>query len=184
MDSERLDSFEKTLEGGLVKICSSAGLLDEILASPDIDAKWDEYLKDYVGDAVENFNEYPAAAIGFAAFLGMAVANRWDRDWDNSKTASYQDYYGSRGFDDMDDHILEDVLRLTPEHGKKVSDTVGSCVWAALGLIRHEGIESQTAEGFFVLVRCYTVMFRIGASLELKRLGYSKVAVDPKHLPI
>ena len=175
MDTTALDRFEKILEDGLVKICRSEGLLDEILNSPDIDGVWEAYMKDYVADAVRNFNEYPAAALGFAAFLGMAVANRWDRDWDNAKDAPYSSYYGPRGFDDMDDHILEDVLCLQPEYAKKVSGTVGSCVWSTLALIRHEAIEAQTAEGFYVLVRCYCVMFRIGASIELKRLGYSKV---------
>ena len=50
--NEELDRFEKTLEDGLIKICSMAGLTDEIMMSPDIDGKWDEFIKDYVADAV------------------------------------------------------------------------------------------------------------------------------------
>lgn len=176
-DSKEMDRFERTLEDGLVKVCRSAGMMEELLDSPDIDDKWDEFIKDYVADAVVNFNEFPEAAIGFAGFLGMAVANRWDRDWEAHKADKYQNYYGSRGFDDMDDHIVEDILRLKPEYGKKVSDLIGSCTEATLGLIRHEGIEAQTAQGFYILVRCYGVLYRIGASLELKRLGYKKTAL-------
>jgi len=175
METVQLDRFERTLEEGLVKICANAGMLDGMMTSEDIDAKWEEYIKDYVSDAVENFNGYPVAAIGFSAFLGMAVANGWDRDWDNSKKAPYSHWYGNRGFDDMDDHILGDVLKLQEEYGKKVSNLIESCAEATLGLIRHEGIEAQTAEGFYVLVRCCSVLFRIGEAIELKRLGYKKV---------
>lgn len=175
--NEELDRFEKTLEDGLIKICSMAGLTDEIMMSPDIDGKWDEFIKDYVADAVVNFNEYPDAAIGFAAFLGMGVAHHWDEDWKNNKKNSYNSYYGKRGFDDMDDHITGDLLELPLDEALKISSTINSCVQAALGLIRHEGIETQTSTGFYALARCYTVLFRIGVSIELGRLGYKKQSI-------
>ena len=77
----------------------------------------------------------------------------------------------------MDDHIVNDVLNLKPEFASKVIGALGSCVQATLGLIRHEAIETQTAQGFYILVRCYGVLFRIGASMELKRDGYVKTAL-------
>ena len=130
-----------------------------------------------MADAVLNFNEYPEAAIAWAAFLGMAVAHNWDTDWDAHKNDSYKSYYGSRGWDDMDEHILWELLCLPEQIGKKISDTLDSCALAALGLIRHEGIEAQTDLGFYVLVRTYAVMFRLGAAIELQRLGYQRVRV-------
>lgn len=175
--NEELDRFEKTLEEGLVKICSMAGLADEVMMSPDIDGKWNEFIKDYVADAVMNFNEYPDAAVGFAAFLGMAVAHHWDSDWQANRLNTYKKYYGKRGFDDMDDHITGDILNLTLEESLKISGTINNCVQAALGLIRHEGIEAQTVTGFYALARCYSVLFRIGVSIELKRLGYKKQSI-------
>ena len=48
---------------------------------------------------------------------------------------------------------------------------------ATLGLISHEGIETETKDGFFVLSRCYTVFYKLGASLELRRLGYEKSCI-------
>lgn len=176
---EILDRFEKTLEDGLVKICRGAGILDEMVTSPDIDGKWDEYIKSYIEDAVSNFNEYPEAALAWAAFLGMGVSNRWDSDWKKYSGAGYRSYYGSKGWDDMDEHVMYDILHLVPEHAKKVSETLDSCALATLGLIRHEGIETQTQLGFFILARAYSVMFRIGEAIELKRLGYRKVLLDP-----
>lgn len=175
---EQLDKFEQLLENGLDRICSMNSLMDEILDSPDLDGKWDEFIKDYVADAVDNFNDFPEAAIGFAAYLGMAVAHHWDRDWTHLHKRQYISYYGSRGFDNMDDHICEDILNIDENARKKVSECLLSCTQATLALLDHEGIETQTSYGFFVLVRCYSVMFRIGASLELRRLGYRKEAAS------
>lgn len=173
-----LDRYEAVLEDGLVKICKGAGLLrEQFMRSEDIDGKWEQYAQDYVADAVLNFNEYPEAAIAWAGFLGMAVAHNWDVDWEAHKDDPYKSYYGSRGWDDMDEHILWEVLALPEAIGKKLSDTLDSCVLAALGLIRHEGIEAQTELGFYVLVRTYSVLYRIGAAIELQRLGYQRVRV-------
>lgn len=181
-DSVFLDNYEKTLERGLRRICEGAGLMGgELLSSEDIDGKWEEYFKDYVADAVENFNGFPEAAIAWAGFLGMAVAYNWDDNWMFHRHDGYKAYYGNRGWDDMDEHILHGVLGLDLQgaEAKKISDTLQSCALATLGLIRHEGVECQTSTGFYVLARSYAVLFRIGAGIELHRLGYKKVLAAP-----
>lgn len=179
---EYLDYFEKTLETGLVKICKSAGVLgsdDDVeglaFISPDIEQAWDRYVKEYVADAVGNFNDFPQAAIGFSAFLGMAVAWYWDKDWQAHSDDEYRSFYGPRGFDDMDDHILEDILRLDAKEAKFRSELMISCATAVQVLMRREQIEAQTDTGFYALTRSYGAMFRIGAAIELKRLGYKKM---------
>ncbi len=182
MDTAYLDNYEKLLEDGLLKLCRGAGLLDgEVLRSPDIDSVWEDgYVRDYVADAVENFNSYPEAALSWAAFLGMGVAHNWDSDWEARKGDGYASYFGSRGWDDMDEHVLYGLLGLSagcPE-AKRISDTMLSCALATLGLIRHEGVETQTELGFYILVRSYTVLYRIGAAIELRRLGYKKVLLN------
>lgn len=177
-DAKMLDRFEKVLRDGLVKVCRSNGLLSEekFQTSPDIVDKWNnDFLKEYVADAVVNFNDYPESTLAWPAFLGMAVAHDWDLDWEKHSSDKYRDYYGPRGFDDMDEHILNEVLQLKEDYAVKVSDGMNSCAQATLGLIRHEGIEPQTADGFFILVRAYSVMFEIGAAVELHRLGYKMV---------
>lgn len=180
--TEFLDSFETTLQGGLVKVCQGAGYLSEgLMESPDLEDKWNDFIKDYIADAVDNFNDYSEAALAWAAFLGMGVANLWDRNWEKYGLKPYTYYYGSRGWDNMDEHILYDILGLDSNAGAKLSDTMDSCALACLGLMRHEGIETQTSEGFYCLARAYTVFFRIGASIELERLAYHKVPLDVKH---
>lgn len=176
-----LDSFERILQAGLIKICDSAGLTaGELLDCSDIQDKWDIYIKDYVEDAVSEFNDYPDAALGWAAFLGMGVAAMWDRDWTRGAEMSYRDYYGSKGWDDMDEHILRDLMHLNLEKSEaaKISGAILSCSQATMELIRREGIQAQTSLGFYALVRAYGVFFHLGATVCLKRLGYKKVPVN------
>lgn len=171
-----LDNYESTLLNGLMKLCKTAGILgDTLLSSPDIDAKWEEFIQEYIEDAVREFNDFPEAAIAWPAFMGMAVAKRWDEDWEKYKGLKYKDLYGPNGWDDMDEGILHYVLGvdLSSDEASRLAGTMKSCALAALGLIRHEGIEAQTALGFFALSRTYTVMYRIGEAVGLYRLKYS-----------
>lgn len=181
-NTEYLDNFEARLEAGAIRICSSSGLIPDskLAGSEDIDGKWEEYIKDYVSDAVRDFAEFPDAAISWAAFLGMAVANHWDRDWELFKDEPYTAYYGSRGWDDMDEHIVNDVLKLSAEQAKKVNSALQNCSQAIRAFLQHENIQVSTALGFYALVRVYGVMYRVGAAIELNRLGYKMV---PAALP-
>lgn len=177
-DSTWLDGFEQTLEAGLVKICSGEGLMDgELLRCPDIDDTWEKYIKDYIADAVQNINQYPEAAVAWAGFLGMGVAWCWDVNWRQHHKDEYSWYYGTRGWDDMDEHILRDLLGLPldGDEARKISNTLQNCALAALGLLRYESVETETERGFYALARIYTVMYRVGASIELGRLKYKKV---------
>ena len=181
---EYLDFFQDTLEQGLIKICKSCSVItDESLAdgklflSPDIEDRWTSMMKGYIADAVNNFNDFPDAAIGFASFVGMAVANQWDGDWEAHRDDSYESYYGTRGFDNMDDHILLEVLKLEDKDASYIGTLMISCASAAQTLIRRENIETQTELGFYVLARAYTSLFRIGAAVELARLGYKKSVI-------
>lgn len=181
---EYLDIFQDTLEQGLIKICKSCSVITDdtlvenrLFLSSDIEDRWTSMMKEYIADAVENFNDYPDAAIGFASFLGMAVASQWDSDWETHSNDPYRSYYGSRGFDNMDDHILLEVLGLEDKDASYIGTLMISCASAVQTLIRRENIETQTELGFYALARAYTTMFRIGAAVELARLGYKKTAI-------
>ncbi len=177
-DTEYLDRFESILEEGLLRLSSNLGLTDgEMLSSDDIVSKWnDSLMQEYVGDAVENFNSYPEVVIAWAAYLGMGVAHDWDAGFDRFSVRRYRDYYGPRGYDDMDEHIVA-AIGADESWEVKLRLSLQSLAVAAQGLMRHEGVEADTERGFFVLVRIYSVMFRLGASIELKRLGYRNVPV-------
>lgn len=180
MGTEELDKFEQILEDGLVKLCTQTELLDgSILRSPDIEEKWDEYITRYVEDAIKNFEEYPQPTYAWAAFLGMGVAWNWDHDWVVGSNLPYESYYGNEGWDDMDEYVLYEVFGL--ERDGKVArhliETYLSCADATEALLRHNHVNLDTESGFYTLVRCYQVFYRLGASIALHKFGYKKVPV-------
>lgn len=180
MTSEELDRYEEILQEGLIKLCTGNKLLDgELLESPDIEQKWNEYITDYVNDAVHNIQDYTQAALCWPAFLGMGVAWNWDHDWIIGSALPYAAYYGEKGWDDMDENVLYNICGY--ERGSKEAahliDSLLSCTEATMALIRHNNIQMDTEEGFYTLVRSFEVMYRIGASIHLHKLGYKKVAV-------
>lgn len=169
------DAFEEKLRNELIKLCSEGGMMDRVLLrSDDIDEKWNEFGRFYMIDAVHEFNEYPEVTLAWAGYLGMAVARHWDLSWMEYKHLQYEDYYGSRGYDDMDEHVTRDILgmALDSDQASLISGVLSSCATMTLTLIRHEGFESQSIEAYYVLIRCVKVMYQIGAAMELHRLGY------------
>ena len=172
---EYLDSFEEKLQVELLKLCTSHKVLGgTLLASEDIDERWQEYAPEYMADAVGELNDYPAVAIAWAAYVGMAVAEWWDKSWEEMATAPYNTLHGSRGFDDMDEHILADILGIAPDsdEANRIADTLRSCATLAITLIRREEIEGGSTKAFYIFARTARVMFRTGAALRLHALGY------------
>lgn len=175
-DIAYLNQFELKLEEELLKICTEKKMLGGILlATDDIDALWKESLAaEYVADAVREVAAYPVVSVAWAAYLGMAVAKGWDADWGKCLKTPYADYYGARRFDDMDEHIVRDILGLDLEgdESKAIEEQLRICGEKTVGLIRHEHIEPQSIMAFHVFARAAKAMFRIGAALQLYRMGY------------
>ena len=72
---EFYDKYEKALEQQLLKVCTSAAMLDGVmLGSEDIDEKWNDYANSYMTDAIEQINEYPEVAIAWALYMGFLMA--------------------------------------------------------------------------------------------------------------
>lgn len=183
-EKEYYESFEEALMRDLLKFCTSMGLQEgTLLSSEDIDMKWKEFAPEYMADAVPQVNEFPEAAIGWAGYIGMAVAQWWDSDWGRHHSSTYSSLYGKRGFDDMDDHIITDILgySLNSTEAGVISKIMLSCAQMAMSHIRHENIESQTEKAFHILARSMKAMFRIGVSIQLKKLGYRFQKVEFKN---
>lgn len=174
-NTEYFDRFEAHLLEELLKLCTSHKMLDgTLLASEDIDALWKEFAPHYMADAVSQINSYPAAAIAWAGYVGMAVAHHWDSDWERFQSSAYTDLHGKEGFDDMDENILQHHLGLVLE-GKEataIEDMLRRCAHTAMTLIRREDTEAQSTKAFYIFARTARALFKIGAALELKRLGY------------
>lgn len=172
---ETLDNtFGKRLEARLVEVCSSHGLLKgTLLSSPDIDEAWTRYAESYVGDAVREFNAWPEFSLACAGYLGMAVAFLWDKDWERHKDVPYSFFLGDRGFDDMDDHITDDILA-DAEHAVPAMRTVSATVYH---FMMKEAPEAGTVEAYRMFLAAAEETFRAGAAIELCRLGYRLEAV-------
>lgn len=172
---EFLQHFEQHLETELLKLCTEEGMLSgTLLKSDDIDERWRQLAPEYMVDAVPQVAHYPTVSVAWTAYLGAAVAQEWDCDWEALKNKPYKDYYGKAGFDDMDENIIENILGLKTdsEQAKKFEDMIRKCGELSVIMIRREGIEPQSVMAFHVFARACKAMFRIGAALELKRLGY------------
>ena len=119
----------------LLKLCNSAGMLDTVLAeSEDITDKWNDYATPYMADAIEQVNDYPNASIAWPAFMGMAVAKWWDEDWIANLNNPYENLYGAEKWDDMDDHIMVDILGYplgSPEE-REIRDITITCAEKAI----------------------------------------------------
>lgn len=175
------EQYEENLQMELLKMCRSLGMLDsELLNSEDIDQKWKEWAPEYIAEALPEVNSYPEFAIACAGYVGMAVAQWWDEDWGRHHGASYESLHGPRGFDDMDEHIVQKILGLgldSPE-AKQIMNILLCCAQKAVNFIRHEQIEFQTAKAFHIFARTAKVMYRTGAAIQLRRLGYRFHKVD------
>lgn len=184
-----IETYIDKLEGELVRICRECGFPvasapkaeaasqaapSMLLSSPDIDGHWQKLGGDYIADAMPQIADYPTVAVAWAAYLGMAVACGWDSDWAMCANMPYSVYYGRQGFDDMDDHIISDIIGIdlnSPEAGS-LRELFRKCADATVSLIRHEHIEPQSIAAYQVFVASCQEMYRIGAAVELARLGY------------
>ena len=175
MDIGFLNRFEEKMQNELLRLCTSRGMLSgTLLATDDVDDRWNVLAPEYVADAVGQIADYPTVSVAWAGYLGLAVAHGWDSNWEACVRTEYRQYYGTQGFDDMDEHIVQQVLGLSLEskEAKELEAMLRSCAQTAVTLIRREQIEPQSPMAFHVFARAIKVMYRIGAALELKRLGY------------
>lgn len=177
MDEELyLQEYERRLQDSLVSLCTAYEMMGGVLLeNDDIDSKFVESLAEpYLADAVREYRQYPEAAVAWAGYLGMAMAKLWDADWQAYQQVSYADLQGPRGFDDMDEQIVQRVLGYTldSEPARRIADILSNCAVEALTMIRHEHIEPQSPRAYYVFARTVQVLYRIGASIELFLLGY------------
>lgn len=183
--NEYFDSYEQKLSELLLEQCVSKGAIDDMLIMVDeLDEKWIEMAPEYMVNAVPIVNEYPTVAVAWAGYLGMAVASIWDSSWDKYKDVKdlYSMICDARGFDEMDEYIVEDILglKLDSKEAVDIENLFRSCAYSAIGMIRKENIQAMTGDAFHVFARTAKLFFKLGVSIELKRAGYkyAKVVVE------
>ena len=181
MNTFYLNRFEEKLQEDLLRLCTSYKMLNGVLlANDDIDTLWNVLAPEYMADAIPQIAKYPTVSVAWASYLGLAIAYGWDNNWEETQKASYKAYYGKQGFDDMDEHIVYDILGLLPDgyEVNQLEEVIRHCGESTVSAIRHEHIEPQSPMAFHIFARSCKVMFRIGAAIELKRLGYKFEKID------
>ena len=175
------EAYEEKLQQEILKMCKSLGMLDnELLSSEEIDQNWKEWAPEYIAEALPEVNSYPEFAIACAGYAGMAVAQWWDEDWGRHHGEPYDALHGPRGFDDMDEYIVQNILKLSLDssEAKQLMNILLCCAQKAVTFIRHEHIEAQTVKAFHIFARTVKVLYRTGAAIQLRRLGYKLHKVD------
>lgn len=172
---EYIDNYEQQLMQHMLRITKSMQLTDgQLLESPDINGKWEEVANSYIADSAKEIADYPTVSLGWAMYLGMAVARYWDEDWDvYSKVPNIYEYIrDKRGYDYMDEVVRGEILMLKDKDYDQMEKIVQGCAQQVLNKIRYEKVEPQSPLAFHIYVRSITVLYKIGASIELKALGY------------
>lgn len=174
---EYLDQYEQRLTQQLLRLATDTGVLQgQLLETPDLDERWKDIAAAYLADAVPEIAQFPNVALGWMVYVGMALAHLWDKDWEHysENTDLYAPLRDARGFDCLDEYVREEVLGFERDgvEYQQAEGLVRRLSQIALDLIRHEAVEPQSPTAFHVFVRSIHALFLVGASIELRRLGY------------
>ena len=173
---EYLKQYEERLKQNMLQSLRSKGLLPAsgpIPATPDITDRWPSLAEAYLADGVREVVQYPLVSLGWAMYLGLAMACYWDEGWEvySQHPNLYQHLRDVRGFDYMDEVVRFDLLHWDCEA------EVRSCSQMALDQIRHEQIEPSSPMAYYVYGRSVKVLYLMGAAMGLTRLGYKPTPV-------
>lgn len=173
-ETEYLKRYEESLRQNLLQALRSKGLLPAsgpIPHTPDITDRWESLAESYITDGVKEVAKYPLVSLGWAMYLGLALAKYWDDGWEiySKHPNLYQHLRDVRGFDYMDEVVRFDLFKWDCE------DVVRSCSQMALDQIRHEQIEPASPRAYYVYARSVKVLYQMGAAMGLTKLGYNMV---------
>lgn len=167
--------MEEKIKQDLHQYLQTHGKVDERLPEcPDIEEKWQSIAKAYLPDGIREFNAYPTVSLGWMMFIGMAMAKFWDEDWQKYANVPniYEQLRNQRGFDCMDEYILEDVLHMKDKGLEGLYNLVAECASRTNNMLHHAHLEPGTSEAFKAYVACLHQLYLMGAAVQLKRMGY------------
>lgn len=161
-----------------LQIASAKGfIIEKPFEIDELIDKWEQIAPNYIADAVIEFNKYPTVAIAWAGYLGMGMAKIWDTNWANLHNHSnfYDFFKAPRGFDYMDEFILEDFfgLKQSDDAYKKLTTLWQSISSSALSVIYKENAVPQSQEAYNIFVYTVETTYKIGISIALTIMGYT-----------
>lgn len=173
-------TFEENLLKDLYNYLKLHGEVDDMMPdAPDIEEKWVPVVNAYIADGVREFKEYPLTSLGWVMYVGMAVAQKWDNDWENFSVLDdpYAVLRDVRGYDELDEYIAEEILKLEPAKCDELSKLVGNMAARTYNYMMRQGLEPGTAQAVQAYISCLHQLYLMGACVQLHRLGYHMVKV-------
>ncbi|MBR0037516.1 MAG: hypothetical protein IJP70_07725 [Bacteroidales bacterium] len=170
--TEYLQQYEKQLHENLVQLLREKDLIPKtgpLPETPDITERWDGMMGSYTADAMKEIAQYPLVSLGWAMYLGLAMAKYWDDGWEvySKHPNLYEHLRDVRGFDYLDEVVRFDLYHWDCE------EPVRNCAQMALDQIRHEQIEPSSPLAYYVYIVSVKTLYLLGAAVGLKKLGYS-----------
>ena len=170
-----MEDFASTIFNDLHQFLLKRDAVDErVPECPDVEGKWPAIAEAYLPDGAREFASYPVASLGWMMFIAMAVAKFWDEDW--AKYDKIEDLYlylrDKRGFDNLDEYILDEVLDLHGDAAEEMQNLVGDCAERAKRALFKQDIEPGTVEAFKGYVACLQSMYQMGMAVQLKAMDY------------
>ena len=170
-----MEDFATTLLSDLQRYLLRRDKVDERLPEgPDVESKWPAIAEAYLPDGAREFSSYPIASLGWMMFIAMAIAKFWDQDWE--KYDQMDDLYlylrDQRGYDHLDEYILDEVLDLHGDAAESMQELVGDCAERVKRAIFSQDIEPGTVDAFKAYVAGLQSMYQMGMCVQLKAMGY------------
>lgn len=175
-------TFEERLHDDLHRYLTGRHLVDSRMPEcPDVEQLWPRMAEAYLPDGIREFAAYPTVSLGWVMFLGMAVAKMWDKDWPTyvSNDKVYELLRNQRGYDALDDYVMEEVLALDEEQCRQTRDVVAECASRTDNMLRHEHFQPGSPEAFRAYVSCIHQLYLMGMAMQLKVMGYRMTQVNP-----
>lgn len=173
-----MEDFAVFILDDLHRFLVGRGVVDERLPEcPDVEGKWPAIAEAYLPDGAREFASYPVASLGWMMFIAMAVAKFWDLDWEKYDKVEnlYLMLRDKRGYDNLDEYILDEVLDLHGDAAEQLQTLVGDCAERVKRALFARDIEPGTVEAFKAYVACLQTMYQMGMSIQLKAMGYHMV---------
>ncbi len=170
-----MEDFPGELLADLHRYLVGRGEVDERLPEcPDVEGKWPAIAEAYLHDGIREFADYPVASLGWMMFIGMAIARFWDKDWQHYDAVDdlYAMLRDKRGYDHLDEYILDEVLDLHGDDADARQTLVGDCAERAKRALFALDIEPGTVEAFKGYVACLQCLYQMGMAVQLKAMGY------------
>ncbi len=77
-----------------------------------------------------------------------------------------------KGYDNMDEAIVTDVLSYQGEAAEKITELVAECASRVFSILNHEHVEAGTEAALGCYIAALHQLYLAGMAMELNALGY------------